>query len=509
MNHGDAAFLRSGDSLSATASDQISLLSHDVRGAMSDVIGGLRLVDVEALDPEIRAQLERVRTSGELLARLVEDILSWANEGQNTPRKAGQKVNLGRFLHDLDSRWSGRAAASGLEFRMCIDDDVPSMVTLDRVALERILGNLISNAMKYTERGQVRCDVSLLPSRDLQFRIVDDGPGFSDAALALLFELRGRPKDATKPGTGLGLHIAKELSDGMGGRLLVSNRATGGALVSLSIPDFEWKPTEVSPERKDTQDLTGKHILVAEDNETNQILTTQMLEALGATSEIAVDGVAALDRLEHGRYDLALIDIEMPRLNGIEVIRAIRARGDDVSKMPLVALTAYVLRSNREAIYQAGTDAIIAKPIMSLDSFAETLAQYLGTSPPLALDAEIPDAPLADRRRFDRLLEIAGVDGARELLSRLSADLRRVRNNLCAAIPKLDQAVLRAETHVLISLAGAVGADRLHSLASTLNAAAHKMDECEIVTLGSEAKTRIDDLLVVIDREAAERTTPA
>lgn len=508
MKHGDAAFLRSGDSLSGTASDQISLLSHDVRGAMSDVIGGLRLVDVEALDPEIRAQLERVRTSGELLARLVEDILSWANEGQNTPRKAGQKVNLGRFLHDLDSRWSGRAAASGIQFRMSINDDVPSMVTLDRVALERILGNLISNAMKYTERGKVNCDVSLLPSRDLQFRVVDEGPGFSDAALALLFELRGRPKDATKPGTGLGLHIAKELSDNMGGRLLVSNRATGGALVSLSIPDFEWMPAEVSLDRRETQDLTGKHILVAEDNETNQILTTQMLEALGATSEIAADGVDALDQLERGRYDLALIDIEMPRLNGIEVIRAIRARDDDVARMPLIALTAYVLRSNREAIYQAGTDAIIAKPIMSLDSFAETLAQYLGTSPLPDL-ADVPDAPLADRRRFDRLLEIAGVDGARELLSRLSADLRRVRDNLSEAILKLDQSMLRAETHVLISLAGAVGADRLHSLASTLNAAAHKMDECEIVTLGSEAKTRIDDLLVVIDREAAERTTTA
>jgi CheY-like chemotaxis protein len=221
------------------------------------------------------------------------------------------------------------------------------------------------------------------------------------------------------------------------------------------------------------------------------------------------DGRAALDMLERERFDLALIDIEMPRLNGIEVIRTIRDRSDDKAGMPLVALTAYVLRSNREAIYQAGADAIIAKPIMSLESFAETLAQQLG-APPLADTAVDTDetAPMPDRSRFERLLEIAGTDGARELLIRLTADLEKVRDNLSKAIPRLDQATLRAETHVLISLAGAVGADHLHTLASTLNAAAHRMDECEIVTLGSEAKSRIDDLLRVIEREAAERMTP-
>lgn len=485
------------------------MLSHDVRGAMSDVIGGLRLVDLELLDPETRAQLDRVRSSGEVLARLVEDILSWANEGHDAPRSPGQKLSLGRFLHDLDSRWSGRALASDLEFSMSIADDVPTVVSLDRVALERVLGNLISNAMKYTEQGCVRLDVALLPGRDLQFRVLDDGPGFSDSALALLFQLRGRPEDAQKPGTGLGLHIAKELSDTMGGRLLVSNRSKGGALVSLSIPEFVWSPGATTIEQGNVPSFAGKHILVAEDNETNQILTTQMLEAMGATCDIAADGVAALEALEERRYDLALVDIEMPRLNGIEVIRSIRAREDEVAEMPLVALTAYVLRSNREAIYQAGTDAIIAKPIMSLESFAETLGQYLGASRPALTQSTGNGSPLADRSRFERLLEIAGTEGAAELLSRLAADLRRVDSNLRAAIPVMDQSALRAETHVLISLAGAVGADRLHTLASTLNAAAHRMDECEIVTLGSEAKARIDELLTVIDREAAERTTPA
>ncbi len=486
------------------------MLSHDVRGAMSDVIGGLRLVDLDALDPETRAQLDRVRSSGEVLARLVEDILSWANEGHDAPRNPGQKLSLGRFLHDLDSRWSGRAIASDLAFEMAIADDVPTVVSIDRVALERVLGNLISNAMKYTERGSVRLDVALLPGRDLQFRVLDDGPGFSDSALALLFQLRGRPEDAQKPGTGLGLHIAKELSDTMGARLLVSNRSKGGALVSLSIPEFVWTPgAAAAAEQGNVPSFAGKHILVAEDNETNQILTTQMLEAVGATCDIAADGVAALEALEERRYDLALVDIEMPRLNGIEVIRTIRAREDEVAEMPLVALTAYVLRSNREAIYQAGTDAIIAKPIMSLESFAETLGQYLGASRPALTQSTGSGTPLADRSRFERLLEIAGTEGAAELLSRLAADLRRVDSNLRAAIPVMDQSALRAETHVLISLAGAVGADRLHTLASTLNAAAHRMDECEIVTLGSEAKARIDELLTVIDREAAERTTSA
>lgn len=498
----------------ATArSDQIALLSHDIRGAMSDVIGGLRLIDIEALSPETRAQLLRVQASGETLARLLEQTIAHLAEEAEDLSQPSDYLNLVRFLHDIESRWAGRASASALRFTIKTVGPMPALVRLERVTLERIIGNVLSNAFKYTGEGQVELEVKLNEDRELTFCVCDDGPGFSDEALAHLFELRGRPRSSDKPGSGLGLHIVKDLSDQLGAELEVGNGAAGGAVIRLSVPEYVWQPPTRTNAEAPLPDLGGRRILVAEDNPTNQMLTVQMLEALNAESHVAEDGLAALEALEQYEFDMALVDIEMPRLNGLAFMREVRARPDHLARIPLVALTAYVLRANREAIYSAGADAIVAKPIMSLERFAETLAQFLEIenslqkAPTAATEASAH--PLTNRDRLDRLLEIAGPTGATELLTRLASDLRRVRQNMSRGVAEMDQALLRAETHVLISLAGAVGAEGLHALANQLNSAAHRLDETEIVALGTEADTRTKALITLVDRELAERTATA
>ncbi len=494
----------------ATArSDQVALLSHDIRGAMSDVIGGLRLIDIDALTPEIRAQVLRVQASGETLARLLEQTIAHLAEEAEDLSRPSDYLNLVRFLHDIESRWAGRASASELRFVIQTTGPMPALVRLERVTLERIIGNVLSNAFKYADKGQVELEVKLNEDRELTFCVNDDGPGFSDEALEHLFEIRGRPRSSDKPGSGLGLHIVKDLSDQLGAELQVENREPRGARIRLSVPEYVWQPPTRNTVDTPLPDLRGRRILVAEDNPTNQMLTVQMLEALNAESHVAEDGLAALDALEQYDFDMALVDIEMPRLNGLAFMREVRARPDRLARIPLVALTAYVLRTNREAIYAAGADAIVAKPIMNLERFAETLAQYLDierTEDSAAIAAmEASANPLTNRDRLDRLLEIAGPLEATELLTRLASDLRRVRQNMSRGVAEMDQALLRAETHVLISLAGAVGAEALHSLANRLNGAAHRLDETEIVTLGGEADTRTQALIALVDRELAER----
>lgn len=487
--------------------ERAAMLSHDIRAAVSDVIGGLRLIDTEAMSEDVRLQLERVRSSGETLARLLEDALNSLFEGETVSFVNRTQINLGRFLHDLESRWTGRAAALKVGFRVRTGQTTPSVIQTDRTGLERIVSNLLSNALKYVECGQVSLSVDVLEEDVLAFRVLDDGPGFSGDALTRLFQPSGRPQDSTKPGTGLGLHIAKDLADRLGGRLEVRNAPDGGADVALLLPADAWRSSAHPTPDGNLPDLTGLRVLVAEDNETNQLLTSQMLAAMGAETQIAPDGIEALNWFEREEFDLGLIDIEMPRLNGIEVIRAMRARPDNLAEMPLVALTAYVLRANREAIYAAGADGIVAKPIMSLEGFGRSLAGYLSLK--IASLPETKEAPLMDSDRLARLLEIAGPADAGELLRRLAGDLTRVRDNMNTALQEPDIAALRAETHVLISLAGAVGAERLHQLAKTMNADVHRQDAASLVASGREAELQIDLVLSLLERETTKRNSTA
>ncbi|MCC7348878.1 MAG: response regulator [Variibacter sp.] len=254
-------------------------------------------------------------------------------------------------------------------------------------------------------------------------------------------------------------------------------------------------------------DLSRTKVLVAEDNATNQTIISHMLARMGAQVEIAGDGVEALHWLERETFDLALIDIEMPRMNGIEVIRTLRANRHLHSNMPVIAITAYVLRANRDAIYAAGADAILAKPLAGLDTFGLAIASALAR----AGGGEAAVAPVAgadggfDRRTFDHLIAIAGPEAAQELLERLRADLDKCAHGLAAGLSRTDLAAVRAETHVLIALAGAVGETRLQCLAQTLNTAAHRHDGAALDRHGDDALAQLDALIRFVARERAGR----
>ncbi len=498
-----------GDDVSTNAGN-MTLLGHDVRAAVSDIIGGLRLIDQEGMDPATRLQLERVRTSSETLARLLEEAMVILFGEEAAFPRTTSNVQLDRFFYDIEMRWSGRATAKGLILECHRDEDLPQVLTVDRISLDRILSNILSNAIKYTDQGRVRMDVGLGATGGLRVDVTDQGPGFSVGALDRLFQYEGRPEGTGKPGQGLGMHISNYLSGSLGGTIAVENLDGGGARVTLELPPsvFSTGARDDHPDLPDLPDLSRTKVLLAEDSETNQLVLGQMLRRLGAEFETASDGVQALNWLEREEFDLALIDIEMPRLGGIDVIRAVRADDRVYSRMPIVAITAYVLRANRDAIYAAGADAILAKPIVSLETFGQAIANVLRRSALNDGEAAIQvEEGLAEFNRdcFDRLIAVAGPDASRELLIRLAADLRNCERNLVAGLAEHDMTTIRAETHVLIALAGAVGAERLSGLAQNLNAIAHRQREGDIATLGEECLGQLDRLIHFITKEKASR----
>lgn len=259
--------------------------------------------------------------------------------------------------------------------------------------------------------------------------------------------------------------------------------------------------------------LTGLSILLAEDNPTNQMVATQMLECLGARVTLAVDGADALEKLDRERFDVGLIDIEMPRVSGLELIRIVRARDDDLARMPLIALTAYVMREHMAAITEAGADGIIPKPILSIDGFGQDIlghvrarrirdADYSDAGTRTG-DAEDGEAPI-DRAVLDTLLQALGAEVKPEFLRRVIGDVSAARAKIASAHATKDWPELCAATHILISIGGSIGAHNLHELARCLNSAGHVPDVATIDRDVPVILDVIDRVLAVVEREAEE-----
>lgn len=489
--------------------DTLQLFSHDIRSAMSDVIGGLRLLDRHRLGPEERLQIDRVQAAADTLAGLVDGALL-AAAGDRLFQHDDAGLRLADWLAALGGRWAGRAQAAGGSFEIVAAPDLPVALRVPQLMLDRIVGNLIANALLHAAAAPVRLHVTADPVQGLCLSVRDHGPGFGAAILA-----RMQAGDTVGPlgphaGAGLGLRIVADLSAEIGGELRLSNHQDGGGLACLCLPNALIADTDPRPSADLAPDLSGLRILVAEDNLTNQTILRQILGRMQAEVTCAADGLAALDALERATFDIALIDIEMPRLSGLAVMQAVRARHDARARMPLVALTAYVLRDNREAIYAAGADGIIGKPISSVAEFGRAILRYVGRPSGLPEPEDVLGAgasseafgKVLDHARFAALLAVAGREGAPELLARLQDDLGAVLALLDRGIAAADIAEIRGQTHILIALSGAVGADRLSRLAEVLNIAAKRRRVDDLAALYAPCRADLLGLMSIVAAQA-------
>jgi CheY-like chemotaxis protein len=241
--------------------------------------------------------------------------------------------------------------------------------------------------------------------------------------------------------------------------------------------------------------LRGKLILLAEDNITNQMVATQMLDALGARVEVASDGAEALEMMRRKEYDLYLVDIEMPRVSGLDVIRSIRSAEPPLRDAPVIAVTAYALREHRDKITEAGADGLIPKPLLGIEQFGRDIVMLADRSYErgVAAAAGRDDGDDIDLDLFRNLTEAVGGDDLAELLSKIDDDLARAERSVTAAAETVDRAALGAAAHVLVSVAGAVGAERLQTLARRLGDAAEGAGAGagEIRALSADALRRI------------------
>jgi CheY-like chemotaxis protein/HPt (histidine-containing phosphotransfer) domain-containing protein len=487
--------------------EELALLGHDIRSAISDILAGLTSIDDAGLAPADKQQLARARATGESLRNYLRDGLATLLTQAPIVLETAP-TDLDRLLEDLAHRWAYSVDCNRSSLRIT-KSDLPHSIHCNRTAVDRVLSNLLSNAIRHSQGKPVTLNVSH-PSPDrLCFAVIDQGPGFPNMApqdgASQAVRPSALPAWENHEGHGLGLNIALNLAKRMAAKLTFENRAGGGGVARFDLPVTVAAPT-APPRPEDENSLRGKTILIADDSAPQVLLLVRLLSDCGAECSVVREGHAAEAALLAGSYDLALIDLEMPGRTGLEICRAYCAHPlARTSATRIVILTAHHLDTIHQSAISAGADQVLVKPITSASGLVSALAGAPTPAPALAANAAQEPNPQDLPAGFARLLEIAGPDMASELLSRYEEDLAAVQTKLVSALPAQDWQVLRAASHVLIALSGTAGMERLEQSARSFNLAANDNDS---VNLSQHSTTVLDglaDLLVFVRRAAQER----
>lgn len=478
---GEDAFLPGGV---VPRDTETAMLMHDIRTALNGVLGGIAVVDIDTLPPKAAAQFDQIGAASRVLMSLVEQVM-----GQDCGLEGADPlpsfVDLEEYRISLLRRWRAEADARGLGFEVDYGPRVPRALACANIDLSRMIGNLVSNAIRYTRSGEVRITFNRSVLGGLEIEVRDTGPGVSEEILRAV-SLPHVGNVGMRDGKhGLGLQIVKSLVADIGGRFSIRNDAERGLAATIWLPERLCVYGEAQRGEEDGlcasfPALEGARVLLAEDNPTNQLVARQMLDALKARVTVCSDGVEALEAYDAERFDLVLIDIEMPRLSGLEVIRTIRRLRDDRARVPIVALTAYAMREHRERIAEAGANGLVSKPITGIEALGRSLSAHLLRRPNRPQAEGEPggsqdDSPV-DRDIYDPLVAAIGPENLGELLDKVLADLVGAERELRTARVPEELDVVQAASHILISVGGAVGASRLLALARSVNVAVHQYD---------------------------------
>jgi signal transduction histidine kinase len=394
---------RDGAEQASRAKSQfLANMSHEIRTPMNAVLGLAELLLRTDLSKKQRHYAETILSSGTSLLELLNDILdlSRIEAGKLTLEQAD--FDLQQTVQAITDLFRETARAKGITLNLALADTTPRVVRGDQLRLRQTLVNLVGNAIKFTDHGNVTLDVAYSPPMagqvtaclPVRFAVRDTGIGIEPDKCALIFKNFTQADESTTRkygGTGLGLSVSHQLVEMMGGALELHSTPGEGSMffftVPFATPELSEPPLPTTslapvaePSGEDLPTGTGIRILLAEDNSVNLAIATEMLEILGYTVDTATDGSEALTAALSTGYRLILMDCQMPKLDGFDATRRIRTieQERDQNRVPIVALTGNAMQGDREACLEAGMDDYLSKPF-TMPQLAAVCAKWIGT----------------------------------------------------------------------------------------------------------------------------------
>jgi len=363
-----AAALARAEAASAAKSTFLATMSHEIRTPLNGVLGMAQAMEADPLSEAQRKRVDVIRQSGGVLLTLLNDLLDIAKiEASRLDLEDGllDIEDLAAQAHDA---FAALAANKDITLSVVASPRVAGVWRTDPTRVRQILYNLLSNAVKFTERGAVNATLDLDGSDRVRIQVRDTGEGIPEATLPTLFE-RFVQGDASTTrrfgGSGLGLAISRELARLMGGDLTVESTLGAGSVFTAVLPLARGVRPQPAPAVEDLRPVDGLRVLVAEDNETNRLVISTLLQQIGVTAQLAENGAEAVEAWQTGVWDLILMDIQMPVMDGLDAARRIRAfeRAAGRTPTPIVALTANAMSHHLAEYRAAGFDGVAPKPI--------------------------------------------------------------------------------------------------------------------------------------------------
>ena len=494
----------------------LAVMSHEMRTPLNGILGTISLLRAANRDPEVQRYIGIMEGSGEMLLGHINDVLDISRletSGEGVTLTLAP-VDLDRLSADLLEGLAPLGDLRGIRMRRVTGFPGGSVILADRLRLRRILLNLLDNALKNTDSGEVTLDVSLSSSGDtptLEIQVTDTGRGIPAEETSRIFDdyvRLGSDHERQVEGSGLGLGITRRLVEAMSGQIGVESEPGHGSLFWVRIPA---RRAVLSEADAPSAPRVGQalDVLVVEDNAVNRLILREMLLHDGHRVVEAENGAEGVAQADKQRFDLVLMDLSMPVMDGLAATREIRNGQGPNAKSRIVALTAHVYASGDTACRDAGMDAVITKPLTwpglrSLlaglsDQGAPEVAPDLVRRPPPGLDPE--PLPLLDAAVFSALVSVMSVPD-------LAPHLARFRQDGKALLARLGsgEAVDPAEVHALAGAAAMLGARRLHrSLASQESTGAEGHEAPDLRQLWDSTLKALDLAVMAADESVSPR----
>jgi len=378
---------------SRTKSEFLANMSHEIRTPLSAILG-LTELSRRVADPKVTsANLGMIAESARSLLGIVGDVLDLSRVEAGMLELERRPFDLRQVMQEVLTPYRVMYREKNLSLELELPQGVPVRLLGDPLRLGQVLGNLVGNAAKFTEQGGIVLGVDVVSEQpgeavELDFRVADTGIGIAPEMREIIFD-SFRQADSTfskqYQGVGLGLAICRELASLMGGRVWVDSSPGQGSTFHFTArfdPAGEAVALEEAPTATDCEAHRPLSVLVAEDNPVNRHVFESFLASLGHAPQVAADGLEALELLRANAFDLVLMDVQMPRLDGLEVVARMRSGecGESAARLPVLALTAYAMAGDRERFLKAGMDGYLSKPV-TLDALQAAIERYSCVTP--------------------------------------------------------------------------------------------------------------------------------